>query len=98
MESSLHVRTDPLYGKSPEQFLNIRRKGAFEGQVFFRNWMHEAEFRRMQRLALKVQPFQYFAVRRAGPSIDRIAEQRVADRRHMDPNLVGSAGFQTAFR
>ena len=30
-------------------------------------------------------------------AIDRVAEQRMADRRHVDPDLVGPAGFQPAF-
>ena len=59
--------------------------------------MDEAERGGMQRLAVKIEAFQYLPVRRAGAAIDRIAEQRMADRSHMDPHLVGPSRFEPAF-
>ncbi len=59
--------------------------------------MDEAERGGVQRLAVKIQPFQYLAMRRPGPAIDRVAEQGMADRGHVDPDLVGAPGFEPAF-
>ena len=59
--------------------------------------MDEAERGGVQRLALKIQSFQYLPMRRPRPAIDRIAEQGMADRGHVDPDLVGASGFEPAF-
>ena len=59
--------------------------------------MDEAELGRVQRLAVKIQSFQYLAMRRPGPAVDRVAEQGMADRGHVDPDLVGPPGFEPAF-
>ena len=59
--------------------------------------MREAELGSMQRLAVKAELFQHFQVRRAGSAVGRIAEQRVADRRHVDAHLVSAAGLEPAF-
>ena len=60
--------------------------------------MNEAKFRRVEGLAAEVKRVEQLAnplMRR--PAIDRIAEQRMADRRHVDPYLVRAPGLQPAF-
>src|SRR4051794_9249527 len=59
--------------------------------------MGEAKLGGMQCLAMKLQVFQYSTVGLSRTSVDRIAEQRVTDRGHVNPNLMRSAGFELAF-
>ena len=59
--------------------------------------MDKAKFRRMERLAPEIEPREELPMRLFRPPIDRIAEQRMADMRHMDANLVRTAGFEPAF-
>ena len=59
--------------------------------------MGEAKLGRVKGLAVKAKLVQYFSVRFSRPTVDRIADQGMADRGHMHANLVGPAGFQPAF-
>ena len=59
--------------------------------------MDEAELGGVQCLAMKIQPFQQLPMDRLGPAINRVPEQRMADRGHMDAHLVGSSRFEPAF-
>ena len=59
-------------------------------------WM-KPKLRGVQRLALEIQIVQATRDALVRPAIDRIAEQRMADRGHMDAHLVGPPGFQPAF-
>ena len=59
--------------------------------------MHEAKMRRVQRLTMKSQVFQQVTMILSRPAVNRVADQRMADRSHVDPHLVGPAGFQPAF-
>jgi hypothetical protein len=92
----LRVGTWFLYGKRSEQFLHIGWKGAFEGQVFFRYRMYEAELGCVQGLTFEVQLIEYVSVSDFTSPVDRVAEQRMADGGHVDADLVGSAGLKAA--
>ena len=59
--------------------------------------MDEAKLGSVQRLTMKTKFLQQLAVRFSGSAVNRVADQRMADRRHVDADLVGSAGFQPAF-
>src|SRR5690349_3463766 len=56
--------------------------------------MDEPKLSRVQRLPVKLQFLQYLAVGLSRPAIDRVADQRMTDRRHVDAYLMGSAGLQ----
>ena len=59
--------------------------------------MDETQPSGMQRLSFEIQTVKYLAVFRSGVTIDRIAEQRMTDRRHMDADLMSSPGLESAF-
>src|SRR3954453_7618382 len=59
--------------------------------------MGELKLGRVQSLSLKLQFLQYLAVRLSGTTVDRVAEQRMTDRGHVHPDLVGPASLQPAF-
>ena len=59
--------------------------------------MGEAKLRRVQCLAMKAKLLQHLAMRLSRAAVNRIAEQRVADRRHVHANLVRAPGFEPAF-
>ena len=59
-------------------------------------WMNPSS-RRVQRLAAETQPFEQRSRGLSCSSIDRIADQRMADRRHVDAHLMRAPGFQPAF-
>ena len=59
--------------------------------------MDEAKLGGVQRLTVKTQVFQYLPVGGPGPAVDRIADQRVADRGHMHAHLMGPTGLEPAF-
>ena len=56
----------------------------------------EPKLRRVQRLPMKLQFLQHLAVRLSRTAVDGVADQRVADRCHVDADLMGSARLQTA--
>ncbi len=58
--------------------------------------MNEAERRGVQRLAVKIQSFQYLAMAWASAPVNRIPDQRVPDRGHVNPDLMGPSGLQPA--
>src|SRR5690242_20466751 len=58
--------------------------------------MGESELCRVQCLAVKPKLLQQFAVRLSGTAVDRVTEQRMTDRRHVHPDLVGAARFEPA--
>lgn len=84
------------------KLLQIFRHIAFEMQSLAGHRMGEPQTRGMQRLAakprqlgLRLWPEQgRFGLKTA--AIERIAEQRAADMRQMDPDLMRPAGFQRA--
>jgi hypothetical protein len=51
----------------------------------------------VQGLPFEVQSGKHFVMRRPHSAIDRIADQRMAQRFHVDPDLMRATGFQTAF-
>src|SRR5947209_1319873 len=51
----------------------------------------------MQRLPLELQFLQYFTVGLSRTAVDRIAEQWMIDRSHVDPDLVRAPSFEPAF-
>src|SRR3546814_10856636 len=51
----------------------------------------------MERLPPETEPIQQFAWPGATARIERVAEQRMADGRHMDADLMGAAGLQPTF-
>src|SRR4051812_38891408 len=59
--------------------------------------MSEPEFSRVQRLAVKMQFLEELAVTPLRAAIDRIAEQRVTHRRHVDTDLVSASCLEPAF-
>src|SRR5437868_14511325 len=59
--------------------------------------MGETKLGCVQRLAMKLQFFQYLILRLSRTAVDRIAEQGVADRSHVDADLMGPPGFEPAF-
>src|SRR6185312_16184927 len=59
--------------------------------------MGETEFSRVERLTAKIEVLEQLVVAFSRTTVDRIAEQRVTDGGHMYPNLVGTAGLETAF-
>ena len=60
--------------KNAEQSLHILRNFAFEPAIFTINRMNKSDHSGVQRLTIEPQLLQDLAVRRPGPSIDRIAE------------------------
>src|SRR4051794_10151897 len=77
-----------LYTKCGEQFLHVRWKGAGERQTRFRYGVSEAKAGGVQRLAMEVQLIEQLSVNAFAAPVDRIAQQRVADRGHVDAHLV----------
>src|SRR5260221_1599036 len=59
--------------------------------------MGEAKLGRMQCLTMKLRFLQYFTVVLSRTAVDWIAEQRVTDRSHVDPDLMGPPSFEPAF-
>src|SRR3546814_12508028 len=59
--------------------------------------MDKPKIGRMERLSRETEPIQQFAWPGATARIDRVAEQRMADGRHMDADLMGAAGLQPKF-
>jgi len=59
--------------------------------------MGESQLRCVQRLSAKAELFQYLVVGFSRPSIDGITNERMAERCHVHPDLVGATGFQPAF-
>src|SRR5260221_12412513 len=59
--------------------------------------MGEAKLGGVQRLPMKLKFLQYLAVRLSWAAVDRVADQRMADRSHVDADLVGPPGLQPAF-
>src|SRR3546814_12647009 len=51
----------------------------------------------MERLPPETEPIQQFAWPGATARIERVAEQRMANGRHMDADLMGAAGLQPTF-
>src|SRR5213075_1558143 len=81
-----------LYTKCGEQFLHVRRKGTVKRQTTFRYGVDEAEVCGVQRLAFEVQLIEQISVNAFSAAVDRVADQRMSDRRHVDPDLVSPAG------
>src|SRR5690349_3048095 len=59
--------------------------------------MDEAEVGCVQGLPMKTKLFQQVTMRLSGAAVNRVADERMADRRHVDPDLVRPACFQAAF-
>ena len=98
MGSDRPLAVQILYTKRAEQFLHVRRKGTVERQTTLCYRMDEAKVRCVQRLPLEIQLLEQFALTFfARAAIDRIAEQRMADRGHVHPHLVGAPGLEPAF-
>src|SRR3954464_11216763 len=89
-------RAKNSYDEFVEQFLHVGRHFAFKRQSVAFHGVNEPQMRGMQGLALETQRCQHAAVRWTGAAIDRIAEQRMADRGHVDADLVGPSSLQAA--
>ena len=78
---------------------HVRRKFRIELQVFSRSRVNEAEGLGMEGLAVQF-PYKSLEVRvrdgrqSAAPAVDLVPHQRVARLGKMDPDLVGTPGFQ----
>src|SRR5438270_3500036 len=59
--------------------------------------MGEAKLGCVQCLTMKLQFLQYLTVTLSRTTVDRIAEQRMIDRSHVNPDLVRAPGFEAAF-
>ncbi len=68
-----------------------------ERQTVLRYRVGEPERRRVQRLPVKAEFVKQLAMSLARTAVDRVAEQRMSDRGHVDADLVGAAGFEAAF-
>src|SRR3546814_8431341 len=59
--------------------------------------MNKTQMGRVQCLTGEVPGLEQVRQRLSGAAIDRVADERVADMRHMDAHLMGTAGFEAAF-
>ena len=59
--------------------------------------MDEPQSRRVQRLPAKSEPFEQRSVDCLACTIHLVADQGMADRRHVHADLMRAAGFQPAF-
>src|SRR5947199_2912538 len=59
--------------------------------------MREPKLGGMQRLTVKLQFLQYLAMRLSRTTVNRVAEHRMTDRGHVDPDLVRAARLEPAF-
>src|SRR3546814_19072646 len=59
--------------------------------------MNKTQMGRVQCLAGEIPRSQYIRQRLSGASIDRVADERMADMRHMHAHLMRAAGFEPAF-
>src|SRR3546814_8235329 len=59
--------------------------------------MNKAQMGRVQCLPREIPRFQHVRQRFSGAAIDRIADEWMADMRHVDADLMGAPGFEPAF-
>ena len=59
--------------------------------------MDKAEVRSVQRLTLEVQSIEQLSVNAFSAPVDRVADQRMANRSQVHPDLMGPARLQPAF-
>ena len=82
-----------LYVKLAEQFLHVRRHPAFERQSVTIYRMDEPEIRGVQGLTAETKRFKQRLLTRPVSTVDRVAEQGVPDRGHVDAHLMRATRF-----
>ncbi len=92
-----------MFSEVFQKVLHIFRYGRLEAHQFPGGGMGEGEQPGVQRLPMKslhrfLQRFgQLVGLALVGAAIIHVADERVADMGHVHANLVGAAGFETAF-